>query len=81
MGSVEAGTPDTPSPAVARRQLGTSTSATAGAAASSAGGQSAPTQTATFPAAGFDATAEGTLREHAAGTTNGKVVVSLTGTL
>ena len=52
----------------------------AAAAASSSGGKTAPTQTGAFPAAGFDATAQGTLREGAAGS-KGQVVLSLTGTL
>ena len=64
---------------------GTSGAGTAGAAAAaspggSAGGTSAPAQTGAFPAAGFDATAQGTLREGAAGS-KGQVVVSLTGAL
>ena len=60
---------------------GTTAPGTAGAApASSPGGKTAPTQTGAFPAAGFDATAQGTLREGAAGS-KGQVVLSLTGTL
>jgi DMSO/TMAO reductase YedYZ heme-binding membrane subunit len=59
---------------------GTTGSGAAGAAASSSGGTSAPTQTGAFPAAGFDATVRGTLRERAAGS-KGQVVVSLAGTL
>ncbi len=43
-------------------------------------GTTAPTQTGTFPAAGFDATVQGTLREGAAGA-KGQVVVSLAGAL
>jgi hypothetical protein len=73
----KAGTPDSVLAAVS----GTTAPGTAGAAAaSSSGGKTAPTQTGVFPAAGFDATAQGTLREGAA-RSKGQVVLSLTGTL
>jgi DMSO/TMAO reductase YedYZ heme-binding membrane subunit len=72
----KAGTPESVLAAVS----GTTGSGAAGAAASSSGGTSAPTPTGTFPAAGFDATVQGTLRERAAGS-KGQVVVSLAGTL
>ena len=73
----KAGTPDSVLAAVS----GTTGPGTAGAAAaSSPGGKTAPTQTGAFPAAGFDATAQGTLREGAAGS-KGQVVLSLSGTL
>lgn len=72
----KAGTPASVLAAVS----GTTGAGTAGVAASSSGGKSAPTQTGTFPAAGFDAAAQGTLREGAADA-KGQVVLSLTGTL
>ena len=58
---------------------GTAGSGTAGPASSS-GGNTAPTRAGSFPAAGFAATVQGTLRESAA-RSRGQVVVSLIGTL
>jgi hypothetical protein len=72
----KAGTPES----VLTTVSGTNGTGTTGATASGSGGNSTPASTGTFPAAGFDATAQGTLREGAAGA-NGKVVLSLTGTL
>ncbi len=72
----KAGTPDSVLAAVS----GTTGSGTAGATASGSGGNSTPASAGTFPAAGFDATAQGTLHEGAADA-KGQVVLSLTGTL